>query len=228
MRTTPIAIVLLLAASALISAGSMCTVNDAPVDCGSFGNPNILGVSTGPSRFWSGDGFGISLSLEAWASTDPQNGIFSTSAFNSWALKATTPGPVRPGVVYYSVATDGDSGAGAFFNAVASISGLARCFGMSCFQKGQGGVHITLGVPFEVTLDASAGADSTYGDYTGAGAVADLAITFFDSSGAHVPIVPAPEVTIPEPSQLGYMGVVLLVPAILKKRTGPPRPEWPH
>jgi hypothetical protein len=232
MRATYIAIALFIAAAGLISAGIIddgtvvikCTMNGAPAGCGP--NP-VLALGIGPSKYGSGDGFGIGLSLNASAGVDPESGIFSTSGFISWTLEATTPGPVRPGVLFYSVAADGDSGGGGGSSSQASISGLASCMGPGfCFQKGTDGVHVPLGVPFEVTLYAAASGVGEIGFGGGGWSTADVVMNFFDLSGARVPIVPA--TTTPEPSHLSYLGILLLVPAIVKKRTGPPRPTWPH
>jgi hypothetical protein len=158
---------------------------------------------------------GIDVLVGASAGTDSMAGLNQASAAISTDFFATTAGPVRPGSMTYALTSDGNAGAGGGFAADASIPGIGFCSGMGCHKTGT--IPFTLGVPFEIKINAS-GSGDFFHDFVDTGGLghAEVVINLFDSAGNPVTIL-AP-VTTPEPAHSGLAVAALFGSVILLRK----------
>ena len=68
-------------------------------------------------------------------------------------MTAFTAGPVRPGLAFYGLGTDGDFGEGGGFTAFAEFDGVS-CSAIMCGRVSSGQVPFILGVPFQLEIIA--------------------------------------------------------------------------
>jgi len=183
-----------------------CTVNQSPVECGTFSSPGATAYG-GVSGIGTADGVFVNFTAEVWTTSLIQQ----ASALISVDFLASTDGPQRQGLATFSIYTDGDHGAGAGTGATGSIEGLGSnpLIGTQGITLHGTNVAFELGVPFEV--QASVLANSFFRD-SGAGGIAQMKLQLFELDGTPVAIT---AVAVPEPDThalitVGLIGLIAL------------------
>jgi hypothetical protein len=211
-RLSPVLCVAAMASVGTLSADVLtpfvqttCTLNGAAEPC-QVGLP-----VTGAGAFWTVTGLGtpsIDVLVDAGVGTDSNSGLNSATASITLDFFESTAGS-GPGFVDFEVQVGGET-------ADATIGGLGSCFAPGPCNFTKSHVPITLGVPFEIKLDALADAAFMFDGEAGGSSLAEITLNAVDASGAPVSIL-APT-SVPEPSGLGLLAAALLGAGVLLRR----------
>ena len=202
-------IVLISASSALASTltgpvpviTANCTLAGAPVTC-SYVADNGFTKAIAQNTFsfgGLGTSTGLAISMSTFVNTAGQGAAFAGVNLDFLAI---TNGPVRQGLVTYSVSADAEDAGDA-----ASIEGVGAwpsCKTVGCHQKGML-VPFTLGQAFEISVTTQAVGGPLI--HSGGGAEMQINMQLFELDGTPVTISAAPE---PSTWLLAALGLTLL------------------
>ena len=185
-----------------------CQINSVPVPC-----PTTKGIANvSASTTVSISGFNTSkvvVSVEADAGAqDPSPDLFSAAATIFLDLPSFTAGPIRSGLASYFLTAQGDNTNGFTNSSGVQLGILDTCQqslrGPTCFRPGIL-VPFTLGVPFNLGLQAQAAGSFRFSGSANSMGTSNLSLQLFEANGT----TPVNIQLVPEPSQFGPMAAVM-------------------